>query len=134
MVLVVLFFYKDLKQYKIERARESVEIRYFIEYPFWIRETTTTSATRTGKSCYNHHQDTIHFLYKQPMKTEADKIACYIRWKCGKLNGQDKQICAKRILNTHTEEMQAHIREALAVRAKMAQDKKPEKQKWKLKN
>lgn len=55
------------------------------------------------------------------MKTEADKIACYIRWKCAKLDGQDKQVCAKRILSAHTDEMQAHIREALANRAKMAQ-------------
>jgi hypothetical protein len=48
---------------------------------------------------------------------EADKAACLIRHKCGHLHGRERQVCAMKLLDAHTQEQQERIRAAMKRRA-----------------
>ena len=52
-----------------------------------------------------------------PGELEADKIACFIRYRCVRLQGKERQIRAKQLLAQYPVEQQEQIRAALIRRA-----------------
>lgn len=60
-------------------------------------------------------------LASKPMEyrlaMEADKTACFIRHQCRHLHGRQRQMCALKLLNPHSEEHQERIKAAMAKRA-----------------
>ena len=54
--------------------------------------------------------------YRQAV--EADKTACFIRHRCGSLEGWQRQVCAQKILDGHPEDQRERIRAAMKARAK----------------
>ncbi len=48
---------------------------------------------------------------------EADKTACFIRHQCRHLHGRERQVCAMKLLDAHTQEQQERIKAAMSRRA-----------------
>ena len=54
---------------------------------------------------------------EQRAEIEADKVACLIRYQCGHLQGGERQVCALKLMDSHTEEQREAIKTALKRRA-----------------
>lgn len=48
---------------------------------------------------------------------EADKVACFIRKRCGHYRGRERQVCALKLLLGHPEDQRERIKAAMGVRA-----------------
>lgn len=48
---------------------------------------------------------------------EADKVACLVRHRCRHLHGRERQVCAMKLLDAHTQEQQERIKAAMSRRA-----------------